>query len=94
MSFNSFSEVLVALKDKKKTRRCLWPEGVYIFIVPGSEFTVNRYPLSTIYPEGSQVQYAPHIDVAYEDEDGKKFVSTWSPQNEDLLAEDWEISEL
>ena len=61
--------------------------NLFIYLVPGSEFEVNRPPLNAIYAMGTKVKYRPHIDF----KDGKGTCGVWSPSNEDILAEDWVV---
>jgi len=83
----NFSEALLGLKTGRRMQRSGWNgKGMFIFLVPGSTFTVNRAPLLGIYPEGTKIDYNPHIDL--KQADGS--VSTWSPSNGDVLAEDWQ----
>lgn len=89
----TFSDVLAGLWQGKRYRRRAWKNALFIFLVPGSQFAVNRAPLLGIYPEGTLVNYAPHIDVVsvQQPDDllaGEK-VSTWAPWMGDLLADDW-----
>lgn len=84
----TFGEALVALKAGKKVSRAGWNgKGMFLFLVPGSTFQVNRPPLLGIYPEGTEINYRPHIDL--KGVDGA--VSTWNPTCNDVLAEDWNI---
>lgn len=59
--------------------------GMFIFLVPGSHFTVNRAPLLGIYPVGTEIDYRPHIDMKTAQGD----VVPWVASQSDLLAEDW-----
>lgn len=87
-----FQQVLDGLLEGKRYRRAGWKNALFIFLVPGSQFTVNRAPLLGIYPEGTPIQYAPHIDVvSAETVQGANHVSTWTPWMGDLLADDWEV---
>lgn len=81
----NFSEALQAVKEGKKVERMGWHgKGMFIFLVPGSTFTVNRAPLLGIYPAGTQVNYHAHIDMRV---DGQ--VVPWLASQTDLLAADW-----
>lgn len=60
--------------------------GMFIFLVPGSRFQVNRPPLLGIYPEGTTIDYRPHIDMKTVD----GTVVPWVASQSDLLAQDWE----
>lgn len=81
-----FSDALDLIKRGAKLQRAGWPKNVFVFLVPGSEFPVNRHPLNTIFSMGDMVEYSPHIDVCI----GIK-ISVWDAQTMDILANDWEI---
>lgn len=84
----TFNEALVELKAGNKVCRSGWNgKGMFIFLVPGSTFKVNRPPLLGIYSEGTEINYRPHIDM--KGVDGS--ISVWNPTCNDILAEDWEI---
>ena len=74
----------------KKIARAGWNgKGMFLFLVKGSVFKVNRPPLLGIYPEGTEINYCPHIDM--KTADGK--VVPWLCSQTDADAEDWEIVE-
>ena len=84
----TFGEALVALKAGKKVFRAGWNgKGMFLFLVPGSTFKVSRAPLLGIYPEGTEINYCPHIDMKTADEK----VVPWLAFQTDVLAEDWNI---
>lgn len=86
----SFGDALNALKAGKKVARAGWNgKGMFLFLVPGSTFLVNRPPLLGIYPEGTEINYCPHIDM--KTADGK--VVPWLASQTDVLADDWLIVE-
>lgn len=88
MQVGSFSEALYHLKNGRRVHRAGWNgKGMFLFLVPGSTFIVNRPPLLGIYPEGTQVDYCPHVDM--KTADGK--VVPWLCSQTDMLANDWEI---
>ena len=62
-------------------------KGMFLFLVPGSQFTVNRAPLLGIYPEGTVIDYCPHIDMRTAD--GK--IVPWLASQTDVLAADWAV---
>lgn len=64
-------------------------KGMFLFLVPGSQFKVNRLPLLDIYEEGTDIDYCPHVDMKMAD--GK--IVPWLASQTDLLAFDWEIAE-
>lgn len=83
-----FSEALVQIKKGYKVARSGWNgKQMFIFLVPGSVFTVNRPPLLGIYPEGTEIQYHSHIDMRTADGS----IVTWVASQTDLLANDWEL---
>lgn len=87
----TFGLAIEALKLGKKVARVGWNgKGMFIFLIPGSTFKVNRAPLLGIFPEGTEVNYRPHI--AMKGVDGS--ISEWTPAaGNDVLAEDWQIVE-
>lgn len=88
MNIMDFGDALHAMKLGQKVAREGWNgKGMFAFIVQGSKFTVNRRPLLGIYPEGTEVEYRPHLDLRAVDGS----IGTWSPSNSDILADDWMI---
>lgn len=82
----SFQEALSALKEGYKVRRVGWNgKGMFIFLVPGSTFCVNRPPLLGIYPEGKEINYNPHIDMCTADGS----IAPWLASQGDLNTDDW-----
>lgn len=83
-----FGKALEALKVGHRVRRAGWNnKGMFIFLVNGSVFTVNREPLLSIMGAGTEVTYRPHIDM--KDAEGK--IVPWLASQTDVLASDWEI---
>lgn len=86
----TFGDALMLLKLGAKVARAGWNgKGMFLFLVPGSTFKVNRPPLLGIYPEGTEIQYHAHIDM--KTADGK--VVPWLCSQTDALAEDWVVVE-
>jgi hypothetical protein len=86
-----FGKALAALKEGKRVAREGWNgKGMFLFLVAGSNFVVNREPLLSIMGEGTMVTYRPHIDM--KDAEGK--VVPWLASQTDMLAEDWHVVEL
>jgi hypothetical protein len=84
----NFEEALSAVKNGERVCREGWNgKGMFIFLVPGSQFQVNRAPLMGIFPEGTTINYQAHIDIFT----AQKTVSVWQPSNGDMLATDWQI---
>ena len=82
-----FGGALVALKEGKMVRRQGWNgKGMFLFLVPGSKFVVNRPPLLGIYPEGTEVTYLPHIDM----KTATGEIVPWLASQSDVLATDWD----
>lgn len=83
-----FGMAVEAMKKGHKVARSDWNgSGMFAYLVQGSTFTVNRAPLLGIYPEGTEINYRPHIDL--KTADGS--IATWAPSGSDALAEDWYI---
>lgn len=84
----SFGHVIVALKAGLKVARAGWNgKGMFLFLVAGSKFIVNRAPLLGIYPEGTEVEYHAHIDM----KTAQGYVVPWLASQADMLADDWQI---
>jgi hypothetical protein len=82
----SFGLAVEALKKGAKAARAGWNgKGMFIFLVPGSTFKVNRAPLLGIYPEGTEVTYQPHLDMKTADDR----IVPWLASQSDVLGEDW-----
>jgi len=74
-----FEEALKLIKSGQLMAREGWNgKGMYVFLVSGSNFEVNRPPLLT---------YRPHIDMKYAD----GTVGVWLASMGDLLANDWVV---
>lgn len=85
MSFD-FGQALKELKGGNKVARAGWNgKGMFLFLVPGSQFQVNRPPLLGIYPEGTTINYHAHIDM----KTAQDTVVPWLASQTDVLAEDW-----
>jgi hypothetical protein len=81
-----FSQALTEIKNGKKVARAGWNgKDMFLFLVPGSTFTVNRAPLLGIYPEGTQIDYHAHIDM----KTAQGYVVPWLASQSDLLCDDW-----
>ena len=81
-----FGKVVAGLKEGRRYAREGWNgKNMFIFLVPGSVFKVNREPLLSILGEGTEVQYQPHIDM----KTAQGSVVPWLASQSDVLAEDW-----
>ena len=78
------------MRNGNKVQREGWNgKGMFLFLVSGSQFQVNRPPLLGIYPEGTVIDYCPHVDM--KTADGK--IVPWLASQTDLLATDWQVME-
>jgi hypothetical protein len=83
-----FGQALEALKNGGCVTREGWNgKGMFLYLVPGSTFTVNRPPLLGIYEHGKEVTYLPHIDMKTAD----GACVPWLASHADLLAKDWQV---
>lgn len=88
MSTLNFGQAIEALKAGERVQRAGWNgKGMFLFLVPGSTFAVNRPPLLGIYPEGTEINYQPHIDM----KTAQGTVVPWLASQSDVLAEDWQV---
>lgn len=84
----NFSEALQLIKQGKKLTRTGWNgRGMFVYLVHGSEFEVNRAPLNAMFEMGAKIKYRPHLDLKAAD----GTCGVWSISNSDALAEDWKI---
>ena len=82
----NFGHAVEALKAGQRVAREGWNgKGMFVFLVPGSHFKVNRPPLLGIYAEGTGIDYRPHIDMKTAQGD----VVPWVASQSDVLADDW-----
>lgn len=90
-----FGTVIELLKRGKKLTRSGWNgrrrdgSPMYVFMVNGSRFKVSRAPLNTMFEEGTEISYKPHLDMCHADDS----IGVWVPVLNDVLAEDWQIVE-
>lgn len=83
-----FSTALVLIKQGARLARTGWNgKGMFVFLVPGSQFKVSRPPLLGIYPEGTEINYHGHIDMRTAD----GTIVPWVASQTDLLAKDWDM---
>lgn len=84
----NFGEALSNIKAGHRVARTGWNgKNMFLFLVPGSVFKVNREPLLSILGEGTEVQYHAHIDM----KTAQGYVVPWLASQADLLAEDWMV---
>lgn len=88
MNAMNFSEALNVLHNGYQVARTGWNGvGMFVYLVQGSVFKVNRPPLLGIYPEGTDITYRSHIDM--KTADGS--CVPWVASQTDILADDWYI---
>lgn len=81
-----FGQALRLLKQGKRVTRAGWNgKDMFLFLVRGSTFRVNRPPLLGIYPEGTEIAYHAHIDM----KTAQGYVVPWLASQSDMLSEDW-----
>lgn len=84
----NFGHALQAIKEGQRVSRAGWNgKGMFVFLVGGSVFKVNREPLLSILGEGTAVTYRPHIDICQPDGS----IGVWQPSMGDVMADDWQI---
>jgi hypothetical protein len=87
---NGIGWAVKQMQDGQLVGRKGWNgKGMFIFLVSGSQFVVNRAPLNVIFPAGTEINYRPHIDI--KSIDGS--IVPWQASQTDLLATDWEVIE-
>lgn len=90
MEANGIGWAVKQMQDGKRVAREGWNgKGMFLFLVQGSTFKVNRPPLLGIYEEGTEVQYHAHVDM----KTAQGYVVPWLCSQADLLATDWQLAE-
>jgi hypothetical protein len=85
-----FGIAIYHLKRGARVARDGWNgKNMFLYLVPGSTFVVNRAPLLGIYPEGTAIRYHAHIDMKTAGGD----CVPWLASQTDMLAEDWRLVE-
>ena len=87
----NFGKAIEALKEGKKVRREDWPEDVFLWLKPAakvkSEWCKDPLLKSLADKNGGTIDaqgtICAHVDGT--------IVSGFTPMQEDMLAEDWEI---
>ena len=88
IQIGSFGSALDALDVGSRVQRAGWNgKGMFIFLVPRSQFVVNRPPLDVHFPEGTVINYQPHVDMYTAD----GTVVPWLASQSDILAQDWQV---
>ena len=84
-----FGWALTQLKGGNRVQREGWNgKNMFLFLVPGSRFKVNRHPLLGIYEEGTEITYHAHVDMRTTD----GTIVPWLCSQTDMLAEDWRLA--
>lgn len=90
MTQNGIGWAVQEMRDGGRVRRAGWNgKGMFLFLVPGSAFKVNRAPLLGIYPEGTEINYHAHVDM----KTATGEIVPWLCSQSDLLANDWEVAD-
>lgn len=90
MELKDFSWAFAQIKAGKRVARAGWNgKHMFVFLVPGSRFKVNRPPLLGIYPEGTEIDYHAHVDMRT----ATGQIVPWLVSQTDLFATDWEVVE-
>ena len=88
-TMNSIGWAVKQMQNGDRVRRSGWNgKGMFLFLVPGSTFKVNRAPLLGIYPEGTEINYHAHVDM----KTATGEIVPWLCSQSDLLATDWELA--
>jgi hypothetical protein len=83
---HDFGQAIRYMKAGHRVARLGWNgKDMFLFLVPGSRFMVNRPPLLGIYEEGTEIQYQAHIDM----KTAQGTVVPWLASQSDMLADDW-----
>ena len=76
------------LRNGMRVGRAGWNgKGMFLYLVDGSQFVVNRAPLLGIYPAGTEIAYREHVDMRT----AQGECVPWVCSQSDLLATDWDL---
>lgn len=90
MEERDFAWAIRAIKAGQRVARQGWNgKGMFVFLVAGSRFTVNRPPLLGIYPEGTVIDYHAHVDMKTANGE----IVPWVCSQSDMLSNDWMLVE-
>lgn len=82
----NFSTALEGVKKGERWARAGWNgKGMFIYLVAGSHFKVNRAPLNRHFSDGTDMQYHAHVDMFT----AQGYAVPWVVSQADLLADDW-----
>jgi hypothetical protein len=82
----TFGDAVEYLKLGHRVARSGWNgKSMFLFLVPGSTFKVNRPPLLGIYEEGTEIKYHAHIDM----KTATGEIVPWLASQTDVLSQDW-----
>lgn len=92
----NFSQALEELKLGKKVARKGWGKGAFIYLVESKEVNIENlqgeaakhFEAHKDSNRGKRVTISSHIDM--KTADGSLLVG-WTPSEDDMLADDWEI---
>ena len=90
-NYVTFEEAFKALKQGKRIGRSEWggEEGLFLYLVGETNFEVNSAPLNEFFPEGTDVNYSAHVDIASPTGN----CGVWTPSIYDMMQDDWVIME-
>ena len=84
----NFSQALDLIKEGKKLSCKGWNgKDMFVYLVHGSVFEVNRAPLNSMFELGTKITYHPHIDIKYAD----GTCGVWLASMKDLMSDEWEV---
>jgi hypothetical protein len=84
----SFGHALWLIQHGKRVARKNWNDkNMFLFLVPGSLFKVDREPLMSVIGEGVLVNYHGHIDMRTAD----GTIVPWLCSQTDMLSNDWVV---
>jgi hypothetical protein len=82
-----FGQALHFLRNGKRVARAGWNgQNMFLLLVPGSTFKVNRPPLLGIYQEPFR---GPHLEELIDMKTAQGYVVPWLASQSDLLTDDW-----
>jgi hypothetical protein len=83
----NFGDAIEALKIGRRVRRKLWDgTGMFLYYVPEGQYPARTAIARAEWGTEGLVPYQPYIAI----KTMRGTVVTWTPSQEDMLAEDWD----
>lgn len=84
-----YGSALLHLRSNRCVKRAVWPDGVYLVLVPSLEIDVDGTPLAASHPAGGKLVSTPTVKRVVMGNVATPWTAAW----EDQFAIDWTVVE-